>query len=99
MVSLGGGTPTSFEAKFREFLQEPDTQDAIRKDQRKEMDVLRKLDDMEKLEELQGQREQLAVALQAYHDTRLLGFSERDWLQKSAAMIWDTAKRVCQWSS
>uniref|UniRef100_A0A7S0Q4S5 Uncharacterized protein n=1 Tax=Coccolithus braarudii TaxID=221442 RepID=A0A7S0Q4S5_9EUKA len=64
MVSFGGGTPNAFENKFREFLQEPETQDAIRDDQRKELDVMRKIDDMEKLEELQGQREQLAIALQ-----------------------------------
>ena len=54
----------AFENKFREFLQEPDTQETIREDQRKEMDVMKKIDDMEKLEELQGQREQLAIALQ-----------------------------------
>ena len=35
--------------------QEPETQDAIRKDQAKEMDVMRKMDEMEKLEELQGE--------------------------------------------
>jgi len=62
MVSMQGGGP--FENKFREFLQEPDTQEAIRADQKKEMDLMKKIDDMEKLEELQGQREQLAIALQ-----------------------------------
>mmetsp|Transcript_40177 Transcript_40177/g.93763 ORF Transcript_40177/g.93763 Transcript_40177/m.93763 type:complete len:377 (-) Transcript_40177:466-1596(-) len=64
MVSFGGGTPNAFENKFREFLQEPETQDAIRDDQRKEIGIMKKIDDMEKLEELQGQREQLAIALQ-----------------------------------
>ena len=63
MVSMQGGGP--FEHKFREFLQEPDTQEAIRADQKKELDIMKKIDDMEKLEELQGQREQLAIALQA----------------------------------
>ena len=63
MVSMTGGG--AFENRFREFLQEPDTQDAIRDDQRKELEIMKKMDDMEKLEELQGQREQLAIALQA----------------------------------
>jgi len=62
MVSMQCGG--LFENKFREFLQEPDTQEAIRADQKKEMDLMKKIDDMEKLEELQGQREQLAIALQ-----------------------------------
>lgn len=34
--------------------QEPETQDAIRKDQAKEISIMRKMEDMEKLEELQG---------------------------------------------
>ena len=63
MVSVNGAN-SGFENKFREFLQEPETQDAIRKDQAKEIAVMRKMEEMEKLEELQGQREQLAVALQ-----------------------------------
>jgi len=60
---VGGSADPAFDAKFREFLQEPDTQDVIRADQKKEMDIMRKMDEMEKLEELQGQREQLAVAM------------------------------------
>ena len=63
MVSMPGAN--AFERKFQEFLQEPEAQDVIRSDQREEMDLMKKCDDMEKLEELQGQREQLAVALQA----------------------------------
>ena len=35
--------------------QEPETQDAIRRDQAKEMEIMRKMDDLEKLEELQGE--------------------------------------------
>ncbi len=54
----------TFERKFQEFLQEPETQEVIRADQRKELELMQKVDDLEKLEELQGQREQLAVALQ-----------------------------------
>lgn len=74
MVSMVGAN--SFEEQFREFLQEPETQEAVRDDQRKEMAVLQKIDDMEKLEELQGQREQLAFALQA-RPPRLLATSTR----------------------
>lgn len=62
MVSMQGAG--SFEDKFREFLQEPETQEAVAEDQRKEMGALKKMDELEKLEELQGQREQLAHALQ-----------------------------------
>ena len=53
-----------FEEKFRQFLQEPETQDAIRKDQEKEIKIARKIEEFESLHELTGQREQLAVALQ-----------------------------------
>ena len=63
MVSLQGSN-SAFEHSFREFLQEPETQDAIRADQKKEVEAMKKMDEMEKLEELQGQREQLAIALQ-----------------------------------
>ena len=54
----------AFEEKFRQFLAEPGTQDAIRSDQQKEIGIMKKIDEFEKHEELQGQREQLAVALQ-----------------------------------
>jgi len=54
----------AFEEKFRQFLAEPGTQDAIRSDQQKEVGIMKKIDEFEKHEELQGQREQLAVALQ-----------------------------------
>jgi len=54
----------AFEEQFRQFLQEPETQDAIRGDQEKEMKVMKKMDEFESLHELTGQREQLAVALQ-----------------------------------
>ena len=54
----------AFEEQFRQFLTEPGTQDAIRSDQEKEVRILKKIDEFEKLEELKGQREQLAVALQ-----------------------------------
>jgi len=54
----------AFEEQFRQFLQEPETQDAIRGDQEKEIKVLKKMDEFESLNELTGQREQLAVALQ-----------------------------------
>ena len=58
-------TPNNaFEEKFRQFLQEPETQDAIRGDQEKEMKMMKKMDEFESLHELTGQREQLAVALQ-----------------------------------
>ena len=54
----------AFEEQFRQFLQEPETQDAIRGDQEKEIKVMKKMDEFESLHELTGQREQLAVALQ-----------------------------------
>ena len=54
----------AFEETFRQFLQEPETQDAIRGDQEKEIKVMKKMDEFEALHELTGQREQLAVALQ-----------------------------------
>ncbi|KAL1495437.1 hypothetical protein AB1Y20_016805 [Prymnesium parvum] len=54
----------AFEEQFRQFLAEPGTQDAIRSDQEKEVGLMKKVDEFEKREELQGQREQLAVALQ-----------------------------------
>ena len=59
----------AFEEKFRQFLAEPGTQDAIRSDQEKEIGIMKKIDEFQSLEELQGQREQLAVALQerAWH--------------------------------
>ena len=47
--------------------KEPGTQDAIRSDQEKEVGLMKKVDEFEKMEELQGQREQLAVALQVRH--------------------------------
>ena len=53
----------AFEETFRQFLQEPETQDAIRGDQEKEIKVMKKMDEFEALHELTGQREQLAVAL------------------------------------
>ena len=53
----------AFEEQFRQFLQEPETQDAIRGDQEKEIKVMKKMDEFESLHELTGQREQLAVAL------------------------------------
>ena len=65
MVGLtGGSADPAFDAKFREFLMEPGTQEVIASDQAKELGIMRKIDEMEKLEELQGQREQLAVAMQ-----------------------------------
>ena len=57
----------AFAEKFRQFLAEPGTQDAIRSDQEKEVGLMKKVDEFEKMEELQGQREQLAVALQVRH--------------------------------
>lgn len=57
-----------FEEKFRQFLAEPGTQDVIRADQEKEIGIMKKIDEFQSLEELQGQREQLAVALQANCD-------------------------------
>ena len=55
--------PTNaFEESFRQFLTEPETQAAIRGDQEKEINMMQKADEFERLEELQGQREQLAVA-------------------------------------
>ena len=54
----------AFEEQFRQFLQEPETQDAIRGDQEKEVKIMKKMDEFESLHELTGQREQLAVALQ-----------------------------------
>jgi len=54
----------AFEESFRQFLQEPETQDAIRGDQEKEIKVMKKMEEFESLHELTGQREQLAVALQ-----------------------------------
>ena len=54
----------AFEEKFRQFLQEPETQEAIRGDQEKEIKIMKKMDEFESLHELTGQREQLAVALQ-----------------------------------
>lgn len=54
----------AFEEQFRQFLQEPETQDAIRGDQEKEIKIMKKMDEFESLHELTGQREQLAVALQ-----------------------------------
>ena len=54
----------AFEEQFRHFLQEPETQDAIRGDQAKEIKIMKKIDEFETLHELTGQREQLAVALQ-----------------------------------
>ena len=60
-------TPNNaFEEKFRQFLAEPGTQDAIRSDQEKEIGIMKKIDEFQSLEELQGQREQLAVALQVH---------------------------------
>ena len=61
---VGGSADPAFDAKFREFLMEPGTQEVIASDQAKELGIMRKIDEMEKLEELQGQREQLAVAMQ-----------------------------------
>ena len=61
---VGGSADPAFDAKFREFLMEPGTQEVIAADQAKELGIMRKIDEMEKLEELQGQREQLAVAMQ-----------------------------------
>ena len=54
----------AFEETFRQFLQEPETQDAIRGDQEKEIKIMKKMDEFDSLNELTGQREQLAVALQ-----------------------------------
>jgi len=54
----------ALEEQFRQFLQEPETQDAIRGDQEKEIKIMKKMDEFESLHELTGQREQLAVALQ-----------------------------------
>ena len=54
----------AFEEQFRQFLQEPETQEAIRGDQEKEIKIMKKMDEFESLHELTGQREQLAVALQ-----------------------------------
>ena len=54
----------ALEEQFRQFLQEPETQDAIRSDQEKEIKIMKKMDEFESLHELTGQREQLAVALQ-----------------------------------
>jgi len=54
----------AFEESFRQFLQEPETQEAIRGDQEKEIKVMKKMEEFESLHELTGQREQLAVALQ-----------------------------------
>jgi len=54
----------AIEEQFRQFLQEPETQDAIRGDQEKEIKIMKKMEEFESLHELTGQREQLAVALQ-----------------------------------
>ena len=54
----------AFEEQFRQFLQEPETQEAIRGDQEKEIKVMKKMEEFDSLHELTGQREQLAVALQ-----------------------------------
>jgi len=54
----------ALEEQFRQFLQEPETQDAIRGDQEKEIKIMKKMEEFESLHELTGQREQLAVALQ-----------------------------------
>ena len=54
----------ALEEQFRQFLQEPETQDAIRSDQEKDMKIMKKMDEFESLHELTGQREQLAIALQ-----------------------------------
>jgi hypothetical protein len=54
----------ALEEQFRQFLQEPETQDAIRGDQEKEIKIMKKMDEFESLHELTGQREQLAIALQ-----------------------------------
>lgn len=51
---VGGSADPAFDVKFREFLMEPGTQEVIAADQAKELGVMRKIDAMEKLEELQG---------------------------------------------
>ena len=60
MTAMG----TDFENSFRRFLAQPDTQEVVAEEQKKELAVMEKANELEKLEELQGQREQLAVALQ-----------------------------------
>ena len=60
MTAMG----TDFENSFRRFLAQPDTQEVVAEEQKKELAVMEKATELEKLEELQGQREQLAVAMQ-----------------------------------
>ena len=46
MVGMtGSSADPAFDHKFREFLMQPDTQEVIAADQKKELDVMKKIDE------------------------------------------------------